>query len=137
VTARDAADSLTHARDGDALGAALLDLLVDRLCERLLPVLEPVPAEAAQWRLLDLDEAAERLGRSTRWVRERVKRGDLPHVKLDGGALAFELADLQAFADARRVGDKPLAGRLHPSRDPASVNGSRGPYRVGHRRVAA
>lgn len=58
---------------------------------------------AAPWRLLTLEDACERLGRSGRWVRERVRSGELPVVRLDGGALAFEVADLQAFAAARRV----------------------------------
>jgi len=37
-------------------------------------------------------------------VRERVKRGDLADVRLDGGALAFDVEDLRAFAAERRVG---------------------------------
>src|SRR5262249_49006331 len=55
------------------------------------------------WRLLDLEEVAGRLGRSTRWVRERAKRGELPFVRLDGGALAFELEDVRTFVDSRRI----------------------------------
>lgn len=71
---------------------------------------------ATEWRLLTLDEAAQRLTRSTRWLRERAKRGDLPHVRLDGGALAFDPDDVREFARARRVGlpgslAGPLAGR--------------------------
>lgn len=89
----------------DAVGQ-LLDELVERLAARLEAALSPDPAEhggAEAWRLLKLDEAAAILGRSERWVRERVKGGELPHVRLDGGALAFQLEDLQAFAAARRV----------------------------------
>jgi hypothetical protein len=41
-------------------------------------------------------------------VRERAKKGDLPYVRLDGGALAFELADVQNFACARRIACNPL-----------------------------
>jgi excisionase family DNA binding protein len=55
------------------------------------------------WRLLPLEEAASRLGRSERWVRERVRRGELVSVRPDGGRLMFELEDLRAFAAARRV----------------------------------
>ena len=122
---------------GNFGSAALLDLLADRVVERLRPLLERAPATNDPWRLLDVDEAAARLGRSTRWVRERAKRGDLPYVKLDGGALAFELDDLRAFAEARRVGDRPLAGRLHVLGDPASGNGSRRRDQVSDRGVAA
>jgi len=66
------------------------------------------------WHLLDVEEVANRLGRSTRWVRERVKRGDLPFVRLDGGALAFELSDVRNFATQRRIDvrDEPETRRL-------------------------
>jgi excisionase family DNA binding protein len=67
--------------------------------------------------LLDLEEAAQRLGRSKRWVRERAKTGALPHVRLDGGALAFEVDDLREFARDRRI---PLAGRLQSNGNGAS-----------------
>jgi hypothetical protein len=42
-----------------------------------------------------------------------------PFVRLDGGALAFELADLQAFAAERRVDASVgvLAVRLQPGRN--------------------
>lgn len=61
------------------------------------------PAEDSQpegepWRLLTLDEAAKRLGRSPRWLRERKEQ--VGYVRLDGGALTFRLEDLQAFAAA-------------------------------------
>ena len=48
-------------------------------------------------------ETLRRLGRSERWIRERVKRLELPCIRLDGGALAFDVDDLRAFARARRV----------------------------------
>src|SRR5262249_50048712 len=88
-----------------------LDSFLDLVVERLIPPLTAELAttfshfqpEAEPWRLLNVDEVATRLGRSTRWVRERVKRGQLPHVRLDGGALAFEIEDVQAFAAARRI----------------------------------
>jgi excisionase family DNA binding protein len=86
--------------------------LADAVAERLERTAEPVPP----WRLLTLEEAAQRLTRSTRWLRERAKRGDLPHIRLDGGALCFDEGDLREFARARRVGVAdslagPLAGR--------------------------
>jgi excisionase family DNA binding protein len=91
------------------ISAAVLDELAAGFAARLAPLvaaeLSPATTTAPpeSWRLVNLEEAAARLGRSTRWVRERVTRGELPHVRLDGGALAFEVADLQAFATARRV----------------------------------
>jgi hypothetical protein len=58
------------------------------------------------WRLLSLAEAAERLGRSERWLRERVRRRELPVVRFDG-KLAFQLDDLIAFAQAHRTAEEP------------------------------
>jgi hypothetical protein len=111
----------------------LLDEVADRMVERLAPLLAPAALcnGVTQWRLLNLEEAADRLGRSTRWVRERAKRGDLAYVKLDGGALAFTEEDLRAFAEARRV----CADRVQEGRNAALRNGSGDPDRVGNRRV--
>jgi predicted DNA-binding transcriptional regulator AlpA len=82
------------------------------------------PAPASEpWRLLNADEVATRLGRSTRWVRERAKRGQLPSIRLDGGAFAFDLEDVQAFARARRISAREpslLAERLHEAPEVAS-----------------
>jgi hypothetical protein len=114
-----------------ALVAVVADELAPRIADAVGTRTAPV-GEAEQWHLLDVDQAAARLGRSTRWVRERAKRGDLPVVKLDGGALAFELADLQAFAQSRRV---PLADRLQPSREVASRVALGPSDRVANRRV--
>jgi excisionase family DNA binding protein len=105
----------------------LLDLVAERLASRVaaaLAIAAPDDVQQAEpWRLLDVSEAAARLNRSTRWIRERAKRGDLPFVRLDGGALAFELEDVQAFARARRISADeapPLANRLQTTRKPAS-----------------
>jgi Helix-turn-helix domain len=61
------------------------------------------PTDETTWRLLTLNEAAAALTRSPRWLRERVSRGELPVIRLDGGALSFQLEDLEAFVNARRV----------------------------------
>lgn len=122
------------------LPANMLDLLVAELASRLAPAIaaefdggaSAAPAEG--WRLLTLEDVCGRLGRSDRWVRERVKRGDLPHVRLDGGALAFDLEDVKAFAAARRVAPV-LADRLQAGRDAAAGAGLRGGGRAGDRRV--
>ena len=82
----------------------LMDEVAAEITRRVLAGIEQEPRQdGEQWRLLDVEEVAARLGRSTRWVRDRAKSGDLPWVRLDGGALAFDLADVQAFAAARRV----------------------------------
>jgi excisionase family DNA binding protein len=133
VTDTDATDTATRTRVREDLFGAIISLIADEVAARLSPALAPSTALVEDWRLLNVDEAAERLGRSTRWVRERVKRGELDYVKLDGGALAFELDDLREFADRRRVA---LAGRLQPNGDAASVRRLRGADRVGYRRVA-
>jgi excisionase family DNA binding protein len=109
----------------------MLDWLIDLVLERFVP---PIAAELATalpklepinepWRLLTVDDVATRLGRSTRWVRERVKQGELPFVRLDAGALAFELEDVQAFARSRRISAREssvLAARLHDHRNSGS-----------------
>jgi hypothetical protein len=62
-----------------------------------------IAAREDRWQLWNIEETGARLGRSERWIRERVRRGDLPHVKLDGGALAFDPEDVRRFAASRRV----------------------------------
>jgi hypothetical protein len=121
----------------EQLVAAVVDELAPRIAAELAAC-APAAEVSEPWRLYDLEEAAGMFGRSTRWVRDRAKRGELPFVRLDGGALAFELADLQAFARARRVSVEPpaLAGRLQPVREPAPGAVSQGADRVGYRRVA-
>lgn len=87
-----------------ALGP-LLELIAAELAPRLAADLAGQAAhreEAEPWRLLTLEEAAARLGRSTRWLRDRKEQ--IGYVRLDGGALSFRLEDLQAFAEQRRVG---------------------------------
>ena len=86
----------------------ILGQLVDVLAEEIAPrvaelVAEQVtPAQAAEpWRLLSVADAAVRLGRSAKWVREH--RDEIGWVKLDGGAFAFDVEDLRRFARARRV----------------------------------
>jgi hypothetical protein len=86
------------------------DELVERISDRVVEKLggaQP-PERVEPWKLLNLEEAAQRLGRSERWVRERVKDGTLAVVRLDSAALAFELHDLRAFAQARRIGGSEL-----------------------------
>ena len=108
----------------DELLAGLVDEVAERVAERVLAELDqrgPV-AEQEPWRLLGVDEIAERLGRSRRWVLEAVKTRGLPFVRLDGGALGFELKQVRAWARARQVpAPEPvaLAGRLQRGRETA------------------
>jgi len=89
---------------------AVLEAFADRVAAKLGDK-APTPVVPESWRLLTLREAAKRLGRSERWVRERVKSGDLATIRLDRGALAFDPDDLRAFAVERRVGGRALAWR--------------------------
>jgi excisionase family DNA binding protein len=100
-----------------SLALVVPEELVEQVAVRVAElVLERLPAQATEepWHLLGVEEAARRLGRSTRWVRERVKHGELTHVRLDGGGLAFELDDLRAFARERRIACTPLAHDEEP-----------------------
>lgn len=87
--------------------------LADRVAEQVAATLA-ASAASEPWRLLKLDEAAVRLGRSERWLRDRVKSGDVATVRLDGGALAFDVDDLRAFAAERRVGGGNSRGATDP-----------------------
>jgi hypothetical protein len=128
VLARDSGDSSsrflsTGLRPDDSL-EKLIDVFAERLFSRVaadqagkLPIATP---DAESWSLLDVHEVAARVGRSTRWVRERAKSGQLPFIRLDGGALAFELEDVKALARARRISaSEPtaLAARSHDMRN--------------------
>lgn len=77
-------------------------------------VVEALPARSAEepWRLLTVEAAAARLGRSTRWVRDR--KDAIGWVRLDGGALAFELEDVRRYARERRIACEPLAAVEEP-----------------------
>lgn len=118
----------------------LVEAVAAQVAARVTAELADADARPAEpWRLLKLEEAAARLGRSERWLRERAtRRGELPYVRLDGGALAFLVEDLEAYAWARRVsadGSRPLADRLQAGRDSSSDAGSPTARPVGDRRV--
>jgi len=92
----------------DELVALLADALAPRVAELVRPS-EPNGHPAGEpWRLLDLEETAARLGRSPRWVRDHKR--EIGYVRLDGGALAFDVEDLKRFARERCVCLQSLAG---------------------------
>ena len=62
------------------------------------PVAAPLPG-----RLLDLEEAAQYLCTTPRWVRSQWQSRSIPAVKL-GRAVRFRVEDLDAFVEARVVG---------------------------------
>jgi len=59
-------------------------------------------------RLLNIEEAAEYLNASTRFVRDRRRDGRIPALKL-GGLLRFDIDDLDAYVDECRE-DSRLVG---------------------------
>lgn len=108
---------------------ALVGLVAARVAALVITEIESVvsPAMSEPWRLVDVEEVAAMLGRSTRWVHQSVKERGLPFVRLDGGALAFDPDDVRAWALARRVPaleSDPLADRWHGGRDAALGAGS-------------
>jgi excisionase family DNA binding protein len=135
---------------------AIADLIAERVAEQLQSQLAAPPAEA--WRLVSVDEIANILGRSKRWVHGAVKERGLPYIRLDGGALAFSIEDVRAWAEARRVPRREegevlegvlleagasatktpaLATRLQSTRKPASHAASSDRARIGMQKVDA
>jgi hypothetical protein len=89
-----------------SLATALMDiaqLAADTAVTRALEALVGAPIEDRQNRLLTLGEAAERLSRSSRWLRQRVRSHEIGVVRLDAGALAFTHADIDDFIARHRV----------------------------------
>ena len=67
--------------------------------------LEPKPGEVIEppEALVDADAVARYLGTSTDWVRDRVRAGELPAVRVGPRLLRFRMAEVVAWADSRRV----------------------------------
>jgi hypothetical protein len=86
------------------LPPALLEQVAERVAELVAEELSHAVSNFGEepWHLLTVDEAAKRLGRSTRWVRDHKEL--IGWVRLDRGALAFELEDMRQFARERRIG---------------------------------
>jgi hypothetical protein len=82
----------------------------------LSPSLLLLRSPLGEFHLLSKPAYAGFVGWSERWVRERVRKGKLMVVRLDGGALAFELEDLLALADTRRIGGDAELRVVHGER---------------------
>jgi excisionase family DNA binding protein len=54
-------------------------------------------------RLLTVEQAAAAIGMRKSWVYERVRRGEIPHVKL-GRLLRFDPKDLARYVEAHKRG---------------------------------
>ena len=76
----------------------LIDLLADRLAERV------ATSQASTRRLVDVRGAAEYLGCSPAAIRQKVARGELPTVRLDGKN-RFDLRDLDALIEQAKHHD--------------------------------
>jgi hypothetical protein len=120
-----------RAREDDAVSAfeQIVEEIAGAVADRVVRALatEPVSTTASEWQLLSTEEVSTALNRSTRWVREKARSGELPWVRLDSGPLSFRLEDVQAFAASRRVpaGDGiSLTNRLPDAYESASTNGS-------------
>jgi excisionase family DNA binding protein len=61
-------------------------------------------------RLLTADEVADRLGEPTSWVRESVRSGAIPHVRL-GRYVRFDLADVEAWLEGCKQPTRPISFR--------------------------
>jgi predicted DNA-binding transcriptional regulator AlpA len=109
----------------------ILEVFADALAPRIATALAatiPASDPAEPWRLMGVEEVAAVVGRSRRWVHSAVKERGFPFIRLDGGALAFDLEDVRAWAHERRVpavDDAMLATRLQEARNSASAAGSR------------
>jgi excisionase family DNA binding protein len=65
-------------------------------------VLRTARQASEQPRLLSIDEAADRLGVTPRWLREQVRDKRVPHVRL-GSRISFTSDHLEAIIKAREV----------------------------------
>jgi excisionase family DNA binding protein len=82
---------------GEDLKAAIREVLREELPRLLAEVL----GQADRERLLDVDEAAQRLGLSSSTIYKWANSCELPSVKV-GVRVLFRPADLDAYAEARR-----------------------------------
>ena len=86
----------------EALLGVLLDEVADRVSARLAPKLAAERTDDhREKRLLDIEEAAKRLGISTSTLYKRTRAQAIPHIKL-GSRVLFEPGDLDALVAQKR-----------------------------------
>jgi excisionase family DNA binding protein len=89
-------------------GDEFLDVLVERISDAvaekvLARIAEVMPASAAPWKLLDVDEVAALLGRSRRTVFTLIRTAGLPTVHIDRGKVMLDPRDVEEWARSRRI----------------------------------
>jgi excisionase family DNA binding protein len=80
-------------------------------------------------RLLTVEQAAERLGTSMRFVRRLVAERRIAYVKV-GRHVRLDPADVEAFIAASRVEVRPPSVPAFPHRRPSSRRASSAPRRM-------
>ena len=94
----DGTDSLERLKDALQAHRQALDALEDALLAELESL---TTHNGAGHQLLSLKEVRQELGMSKGWVYQRVKSGEIPHVKL-GHNIKVRREDLQAYLQAQR-----------------------------------
>jgi excisionase family DNA binding protein len=80
-------------------------------------------------RLLTVDEAADRLGTTTRFVRRLIAERRIAYVKV-GRHVRLDPTDVEAFIAASRVEVRPSSVAALPRRRPGSRRASSAPRRM-------
>ena len=80
-------------------------------------------------RLLTVEEAADRLGTSVRFVRRLIAERRIAYVKV-GRHVRLDPTDVEAFIAARRVEVRPSSVTALPHRRPSSRRASLAPRRM-------
>jgi excisionase family DNA binding protein len=80
-------------------------------------------------RLLTVEQAADRLGTTTRFVRRLVAERRIAYVKV-GRHVRLDPTDVEAFIAASRVEVRPSSVTALPRRRPSSRRASSGPRRM-------
>jgi excisionase family DNA binding protein len=83
----------------------LLDLLADKVAAKVEARL--AARQTAPDRLLDVREAADRLGVSTHTIYKRKEKGLIPFIK-NGSKLLFKPSDLDAYVEQNRITSKKV-----------------------------
>ena len=94
----DGTDRLERLKDALKAHRQALDALEDALLAELE---SPSKHDGAGHKLLSLKEVCQELGMSRGWVYQRIRSGEIPHVKL-GHNIKVRREDLEAYLQAQR-----------------------------------